>query len=384
MRITCESCTTTFNLDERLLNPSGSKVRCSKCRHVFVALPPEVAEPIPESLVSQESPMTEDDSPPEFESEPELSDLEKMLGPLSVEVDESVDADEPRKILSDDSDAEKRFAEPLTEDSDSLISGAFDDSFAVDLDDLNESGDTRPADIPLSDTPEWKTGKDSNHMESTLEAPDMPETTLSGSSDDELGIDTVGLQGIETPRRVHPFLLVLLVLALILGIAYWGSYWAHRNHMEIPLVSQLGSILFDRGAPSELKDPGARGIATSDINSKIIENRTAGKLFVITGKIRNDYDNPRGIIQIKGDLFTEGQKHVKTTSVYCGNVLSDLDLAVMGIEAIRQRLGNRFGGDGKANLKVMPKQTLPFMIVFDNLPEGLEEFTLEVLGSIPM
>ena len=70
--------------------------------------------------------------------------------------------------------------------------------------------------------------------------------------------------------------------------------------------------------------------------------------------------------------------------MYCGNVLSDLDLAVMDVEEIHRRLGDRFGGEQNANLKLMPDATLPFMIAFDNLPEGLDEFTLEVVGSIAM
>jgi pilus assembly protein FimV len=44
MFITCQECNTTFRLDERLLKPTGSKVRCSQCLHTFVAVPP--AQPI--------------------------------------------------------------------------------------------------------------------------------------------------------------------------------------------------------------------------------------------------------------------------------------------------------------------------------------------------
>ncbi|MBW1754259.1 MAG: zinc-ribbon domain-containing protein [Deltaproteobacteria bacterium] len=42
MIITCEECQASFNLDESLLKPTGSKVRCSKCKKVFVAYPPEL------------------------------------------------------------------------------------------------------------------------------------------------------------------------------------------------------------------------------------------------------------------------------------------------------------------------------------------------------
>ena len=43
MYITCEQCSTIYRLDETLLKPSGSRVRCSQCRFVFVAEPPEGA-----------------------------------------------------------------------------------------------------------------------------------------------------------------------------------------------------------------------------------------------------------------------------------------------------------------------------------------------------
>ncbi len=54
MIITCEKCSTKFNLDESLLNENGSKVRCCLCKHVFTAYPP-----------------VEKDEP-EFENQPDL------------------------------------------------------------------------------------------------------------------------------------------------------------------------------------------------------------------------------------------------------------------------------------------------------------------------
>ena len=39
MVIQCESCQTEFKLDESLLKKEGTKVRCSRCRHVFTAYP---------------------------------------------------------------------------------------------------------------------------------------------------------------------------------------------------------------------------------------------------------------------------------------------------------------------------------------------------------
>ena len=45
MYITCQECKTTFSLDENLLKPTGSKVRCSQCGNIFTAVPPPIETP---------------------------------------------------------------------------------------------------------------------------------------------------------------------------------------------------------------------------------------------------------------------------------------------------------------------------------------------------
>ncbi len=43
MHISCEKCGTTYVLDERLIPPQGAPVQCTKCQHVFTAMPPAPA-----------------------------------------------------------------------------------------------------------------------------------------------------------------------------------------------------------------------------------------------------------------------------------------------------------------------------------------------------
>jgi len=102
--------------------------------------------------------------------------------------------------------------------------------------------------------------------------------------------------------------------------------------------------------------------------------------LVINGTIKNEYDHPRSFIKITGKLYSKGKKLAKEATVYCGNVLSESDLAKMNIAAINKRLQNRFG-DNRTNLKLKTGKVLPFMIVFDKLPGNLDEYTVEVAGS---
>ena len=55
MVITCEKCNTSFNLDDSLVNESGTKVRCSMCKHIFTAFP-KVDAPEPEVAEIEETP----------------------------------------------------------------------------------------------------------------------------------------------------------------------------------------------------------------------------------------------------------------------------------------------------------------------------------------
>ena len=41
MIIPCKSCQSTFRLNSKLIKPTGSMVRCSKCREVFKVYPPK-------------------------------------------------------------------------------------------------------------------------------------------------------------------------------------------------------------------------------------------------------------------------------------------------------------------------------------------------------
>jgi hypothetical protein len=102
---------------------------------------------------------------------------------------------------------------------------------------------------------------------------------------------------------------------------------------------------------------------------------------VITGRIKNGYSSSRRSVRIKGKLYTKGKTLSKTDTFFCGNVLSDMELSNMEFAAIKKRLSNSLG-DNKSNTGIKPGQEVPFMIIFSDLPGDLEEFAIEVVGSI--
>jgi len=110
-------------------------------------------------------------------------------------------------------------------------------------------------------------------------------------------------------------------------------------------------------------------------------------LFIITGKVKNEFSEPRSFIKVKGNIFAlSGKKNqfklARSEVVHCGNVLSDIALSKLAMESIQQNLANP-SGKNRSNVNVKPGKLVKFMLVFSDLPENMEEYTIEIAGSSP-
>ncbi|MFY9942390.1 MAG: DUF3426 domain-containing protein [Desulfobacterales bacterium] len=176
-------------------------------------------------------------------------------------------------------------------------------------------------------------------------------------------------------------LILLLLILLAVGVLALQRFLG----VTIPYVTDLtrnipyiGEFVQPQG---QVSDPaGNLHLSTLEINSRFIENDSAGKLFIITGQVKNGYTVARSHIQVNGKIYSQGKQLVKSENVFSGNILSDLDLKNLSFDDIRSRLNNKDGLQ-MANVDVKPGATVPFMLVFSDLPENLEEFTIEVAGS---
>jgi len=170
-------------------------------------------------------------------------------------------------------------------------------------------------------------------------------------------------------------------------------------NIKIPFISDLVE-------PAVQDEAGNLKIIVFDITDKFIDNSKVGKLFIISGKVKNEYSEARSFIRVTGKLYAKGKNFSKSATVYCGNVLSDQDLSNMDMNSINKRLSNLLG-DNKSNVNVKPGKLLPFMIVFPNIldnifrvapqspvvekfmivfpniPDNIKGYRVEVAGSSP-
>lgn len=177
--------------------------------------------------------------------------------------------------------------------------------------------------------------------------------------------------------------LVALVIAALVIPRSLGIQVPYLSDVDIPYLSDLEIPFLGKIFQSEPEDTaGNLKIAPvpESVNAEFVDNAGAGRLCVIKGQVRNTYDHPRSFIQVTAKLYDKNKTVAKTATVYAGNVLSRQELAGQDLAAISARLKTKAGANN-LNAGVKPGTAIPFMAVFDGLPENLDEYSVEVAGS---
>ena len=317
------------------------------------------------------------------DEELDLSELEQVLENVDTDADDDAAEDQELELDLSDDTGDVKSTETVAADNDL----EFDLSdFEDDVPDksFTDAASEQPADMELEfevdeDGPGDQALEDEGLEETVamVDAAAAPAKEVAELDDDTLVTAPPIASEVDEPTPVkkekNKSLIFLLLIILILGGAGYGSYYfLNKSGIDIPFISDY--------LKPKVQDPGNLKLATHDINSRFIDNTNVGKLFVITGKVKNGYAENRGMVSITGKIFTSGKVAVHEETVYCGNVMSDLELSNLEWDKIQARLANRLG-DNRSNVKIEPGKSVPFMVVFSGLPDNLEEFTIEVAGS---
>jgi hypothetical protein len=99
-------------------------------------------------------------------------------------------------------------------------------------------------------------------------------------------------------------------------------------------------------------------------------------LFIISGKVKNEFSVNVKSVKVTGKLFSPDKKLVKTEFAYCGNTLKEDELTSLNLKAIQDRLMK------KAGPQITPGKVIPYILVFSKVPDNVEDFTVEVSETI--
>ncbi|MBW1682508.1 MAG: zinc-ribbon domain-containing protein [Deltaproteobacteria bacterium] len=351
MIVQCESCGTKYQLDETLLREEGSKVRCSRCKHVFVVRPPmpdqevESVSPVTDAQAFQET-ITLDGPPPPPEPKEEPQEVSEQEAKPEVEEEPKEDQEEM--------DFDKVFEEVVEKEERAQAVSP------EDLQDLEMEEERVEAEEPLA-------------RRARERAASQPgEDKHPPAKEKEKG-PAAGKAGRSVFKTVLGILILLLVLMAGAGAALY--FWAPEL-----LPGKVTNLVPKKKHP--IRDPGVSRLEFKDVKGAFVESRKAGQLLVIRGKVLNNYPGKRSYIRVRASILDENGRVLKQMAAYAGNNVTDKSLKNATLKEIHQFMDNR-KGKGGSNVAVAPGAQIPFMIVFDRLPENMQEFEVEAVSSRP-
>ncbi|BEH09293.1 DUF3426 domain-containing protein [Geobacter sulfurreducens subsp. ethanolicus] len=176
-------------------------------------------------------------------------------------------------------------------------------------------------------------------------------------------------------RSLLPLVAIVVSVLVIVALAGFGFYFFKEGPAAF---NKLGIGFVAEWLGFEAREEG--GIGLDKVSGGYLANAEAGEVFVIRGEAINNYRKPRASIQVKGALLGSGGQAVVQKVAYCGNSLSDEQIASLPMAKIESAMNNQFG-DSLSNLGVQPGKRIPFVIVLANIPREATDFTVEVTGS---
>ncbi len=342
MIIQCQECGTKFDIDETLIKGTGSKVKCSICKHIFEAYPPgeflaeEAPVPADEQKESTGQPVGEDFPAEAREDSPE-----------SEQVNQNIDFDK------------------LFEDSLNDLEGAATET----LEDVEKDAEKVPG---------QKEASEKNTIPMDLDTgPDEGYTEEAGPHKDYLEEEAVTAPDPyqDKPKKSRFLSIFLFIVFLLLAGATAIVFWA-------PELIPDSLTLLKPTEKGNVTNSNSRLLSFKNVTGSFVSSKKGGHLFVIKGLVTNKHSKSQNFVLVKGTILDDKGKVVKQKLAYCGNTFSVEELKTVPMEKINKAMENRFGKD-KINLNVAPGASIPFMIVFGNLPDNLSEFTVEAVSSSP-
>ena len=355
-------------------------------------LPFDMDDPATEALSIDDLELdTRQDGTPElgFEDDPQAGliveddDLELSLEPEDALIDDQEQGDTNDVTLeSNDSDEE---LEDQNADEKSEQTASELDKFAEYDKVLEQETEPEDTDITIPDTEE----EDNTPLPASPLVPtdDETETTTEAPTEQEPLITPPSAQSVRQKRSSKKkeggslavkilLVLVLLILAAYVAIIRLGVTIPVVSDIQIPFITQW---LEPKQAPLPPLKP---VMDEPSIDGRFVSNKSAGDLFIVTGRIQNPSNTAVSYIQVKGTLMKKDNTKAGTLIAYCGNIIPEETLKSGNISDITKQMSVKQGNQN-TNVNIKPGASVMFMLVFSNLPEDLSNFTVAVEGFEP-
>lgn len=107
-------------------------------------------------------------------------------------------------------------------------------------------------------------------------------------------------------------------------------------------------------------------------------NEKVGKVFVIEGRVVNEFPEPKELISLEGAIYDKDKKPLAVKKQLAGTQLSLFQLQVLSEKEMESFLNNKVEILSN-NTNVLPGAEVPFMILFYDPPDDVAEFGVKIV-----
>lgn len=159
------------------------------------------------------------------------------------------------------------------------------------------------------------------------------------------------------------YLVLLLICCAAAGAAIW--YWLGN--------SQSPQTEADIAKKVEM-------LTMRNVRQYNLLNEKVGKVFVIEGKVVNEFPEPRDFIELEGAIYDRDKQTLASKKQLAGTQLSLFQLQVLSEKEMDSLLNNKMEILAN-NTNVPPGGEVPFMILFYAPPENVAEFGVRIIDA---
>lgn len=184
----------------------------------------------------------------------------------------------------------------------------------------------------------------------------------------------------------------MLVLAMLMALAMLpGCFGASANAGDASRqsVDQHSAVPAASAASSYAQPAAVTGLPDLDKRFKLqgvrqyyVKNERLGSMLVVEGRAVNAGREPVDLVEVEARLFGAGGQVLTVKRAMAGVTVAVSQLETF-LEADIEALLNDEAGILTTNRNVAPGNSVPFMVVFFNPPEGVVEFAVKVVDAQP-
>lgn len=173
------------------------------------------------------------------------------------------------------------------------------------------------------------------------------------------------LPDLAKPKNRKFLWIALIAIFLILAGSGGAWFWLHEKQ---PAVSE------------EDVAKNVEQLTMRNVRQYTLANEKVGKVFVIEGKVVNEFPEPKELIELEAAIYDKNKNPVAVKRQLAGTQLSLFQLQVLSDKEMESFLKNKMEILAN-NTNVPPGGEVPFMILFYAPQEDLSEFGVKITDA---